>query len=342
MKFPLLLRTCALALLVVGSSVCSAVAHEASEEIATAARNFLAALTPEQKQKATYEFKDAERVNWHFIPKGRNGLPLKEMTIAQRHLAQGLLASGLSQRGYLKATTIMSLEQVLFELENQAAHRDGELYYFTIFGEPSETKTWGWRVEGHHLSINFTLVKGHDIVATPSFYGSNPAEVKTGPRKGTRALAGEEDLGRKLIKSLTAEQRKTAITAEKAPNDVFTGNKRKVSALEPVGIPASKLTAEQNVILTELVKEYVYRHRAEIADKDLAKIKAAGWDKILFAWMGGIEPGEGHYYRVQGPTFLLEYDNVQNNNNHVHAVWRDFENDFGDDLLRRHHEEYPH
>src|SRR5258706_5271932 len=188
----------------------SVFAHSPSEEMSQAATNFLAALTPEQQAMALYEWKDEERFDWHFVPKPRKGLPFKEMTSAQRALAQALLSSGLSQRGYAKASTIISLEQVLFDLENKAPKRNADLYYVTIFGKPGNG-IWGWRVEGHHLSLNFAVKDGEVPGVTPSFFGSNPALVQAGPRKGLRPLASEEDLGRELVKSLDANQRKTPI-----------------------------------------------------------------------------------------------------------------------------------
>ncbi len=313
-------------------------------EMASAAHNFLQALNADQKAKATYAFDDAQRFDWHFIPRPRKGLPFKEMTPAQQKLAHGLLASGLSQRGYAKATTIMSLEQILDELEQSKGQfkRDPELYYFTVFGEPTGTAPWGWRLEGHHVALNFVVQGDQVLAANPAFFGTNPAEVRTGPRAGLSVLAAEQNLGRQLVKSLTDEQRRTAVITNEAPKDILTFNARNTKALSPLGITAAALTAPQRETLTALVKEYAHRHRAEIAEEDLAKIAKAGWDKVAFAWAGGLEPNQGNYYRVQGPTFLLEFDNTQNNNNHVHSVWRDFINDFGDDVLRRHYAEVPH
>lgn len=338
MKPSLLLALCALAL-----TPCSR-AHVAGEEMATAANQFLESLQPEQRAKAAFDFKSDERSNWYFIPKVRQGLTLKAMTPAQRTLAHKLLRSGLSAHGYEKATNIISLEPVLKELEGKSGTmvRDEELYYVSIFGKPEATGTWGWRLEGHHLSANFTVVKGELFAGTPSFYGSNPAEVRQGPRKGVRVLSHEEDLGRELIKALDAAQQKVAIYDTKAPADVITGNKRKVLPLDAAGIPYAKLTEAQRVQLQALVKTYVNRLRGDLAETDLKKIEQAGWDKTSFAWAGGTEKGDPHYYRVQGPTFLVEYDNTQNNANHVHAVWRDFNNDFGEDLLRKHYAETPH
>ena len=309
--------------------------------MAEAAGNFMAALTPEQKAKAGFELQSNERVNWHFVPQPRKGLPLGEMSPSQKHLAQVLLNSVLSHRGYFKALTIMSLEQILFDLENKAAHRNAELYYFSVFGAPGKD-VWGWRVEGHHLSLNFLACGDEVLATTPSFLGTNPAEVRAGPRAGLRVLAQEEELGWKLIKSLDAGQRAVAIITNSAPRDVITGDARKVSPLEPVGIPAAKLARTQRGLLEALIKEFIGRNRAEVADADWAKIEKSGWNKISFAWAGGLEPGQGHYYRVQGPTFLLEFDNTQNDANHVHAVWRDFANDFGEDVLRKHYEQVKH
>lgn len=332
---PILICTCGLI---------AARADVPAEEMARAADKFLASLNAEQKAKATFNLKDEERANWHYVPKIRKGLTIKEMASPQRELAHALLSSGLSEQGYRKATNIISLELILKDLESATRQmvRDPELYYVSIFGQPGAKETWGWRVEGHHLSVNFTIVKGQYVSATPSFFGSNPAEVKEGSRKGLRVLAGEEDLGRQLVKSLTADQRKLAVIETTAPKEIITGAERKAKPLEPTGILAAKLTSEQSGLLLNLVQEYVHRHRPALAKEDLQKIQKAGFDKIGFAWAGGLERGEGHYYRIQGPTFLMEYDNTQNNNNHIHAVWRDFENDFGDDILRRHYEQAPH
>jgi len=312
--------------------------------MAVAAHKFLDSLTPEQRAKTAFPFKSDERSNWFFIPKVREGLTLKAMTPAQRTLAHTLLRTGLSAQGYQKATNIISLEPVLKELEGAAGTmvRDSELYYVSIFGTPEAAGTWGWRVEGHHCSVNFTIVKGEVFSGTPSFFGTNPAEVRQGPRKGLRVLAEDEDLGRALVKSFSDEQRKVAVYDTTAPKEVITSNKRKVLPLETTGLITAKMTQEQAAQLQGLVKAYVNRLRGDLAEMDLKKIEKAGWDKTYFAWAGGLEKGDPHYYRVQGPTFLIEYDNTQNNANHVHAVWRDFDNDFGEDLLRKHYAEVPH
>ena len=313
------------------------------QEMAYAANNFLAALTPEQQAKATYAFQDDERFDWHFIPKPRKGLPFREMTSGQQQLAHALLDSGLSQRGYAKAVTIMSLDDILKEMEKDTTgRRDPNGYYFTIFGKPAAQGTWGWRVEGHHLSLNFVVRGDQVLAATPAFFGANPAEVKDGPRKGLRVLGEEESLGRAFVKSLTAAQQKVAILAMEAPKEMITTNARKAQLLNPPGLPASELNSGQKKALHHLLEYYAYRHRPEVAEDDLKKIEAAGFDKVHFAWAGSTESGEPHYYRIQGPTFLVEYDDVQNNANHIHTVWRDLANDFGDDVLLRHYQEVPH
>ena len=322
----------------------TASAHGPGGEMADAANNFLNSLNPEQKKKATYELTSEERKNWHFIPKERNGLPLTNMNGAQKSLAHALLASSLSTRGYVKAATIMSLELILQEMEGPSRRfpREPELYFVTVFGKPGETNTWGWRWEGHHFAANFTIANGHEISGSPTFMGTNPAEIRTGPQKGLRVLAAEEDMARSLVKSLNEDLRKKAVFDTKAPADIITLAEKKVAALKEVGVAYSQLNTEQQRLVLDLIREYVNRVRPEIANKDLAKIAAAGMEKITFGWAGGLETGQPHYYRIQGPTFVLEYDNTQNNANHVHSAWRDFDGDFGDDIISKHYAQTPH
>lgn len=331
-------------LLFLGAIVAHARAASPASEIADAASNFLGALTPAQKEKAVYELKSEARHQWHFIPTemvsfGRKGVPFKELTPPQRELGLALLRASLSDPGYRKATQIMSLESVLKEIEKNArVDRNPELYFVSIYGTPAAQGAWAWRFEGHHLSLNFTVVDGK-IAATPSFMGTNPAEVRDGPKKGLRVLAKEEDLARQLAKSFVGDQGGLGIISKTAPKDIITAADREARPLDPRGIAFGMLNKDQQALLKSLVGEYASRVRAEVAKEDLAKIEKAGWDKVYFAWAGGLERGEGHYYRVQGPTFLLEYDNTQNDANHVHSVWRDFKSDFGEDLLKRHYEQ---
>ena len=315
-------------------------AHDVGAEMANVAAMFLSALTPEQRATATFEFKSEERFNWHFIPRARKGLAIRDMTLTQQELAQILIQTPLSHRGYFKAATIMTLDQVLSEMENHAPRRDPGQYSISIFGTPGKDP-WGWRVEGHHLSLNFTIGAG-DVAVTPSFMGSNPAEVRSGPRAGLRVLAREEDLAHTLMESLTEHQRALAIYTTNTPREIITGNNRRATALQPVGISAAELDAKQRETFMELLREFVFRYRDELAAADWKKIATAGPDKLHFAWAGGLAAGEGHYYRIQGPTFLMEYDQTQDHANHIHTVWRDLENDFGEDLLRQHYEEVPH
>jgi hypothetical protein len=311
-----------------------------SVEMAAAATSFWESLSSEQKAQAHFEFKDEERMNWHFIPRERRGLPIKLMSPDQRKLAMALLSTGLSAKGLEKATTIMSLEQILAEMEgpNGKIKRDPELYFFSIFGTPDPKGTWGWRVEGHHVSVNLTLVDGKAIAATPAFLGSNPGEVKNGPRKGLRVLGNDEEMGRSIVKSMTDEQRAAAVFTKDAPKELILVPKTQVRTLEPVGITWGKLDAKQQEAVWALIEEYAHRLRGELAAQDLEKAEKAGKSKISFGWAGGLERGEPHYYRVQGPTFIVEYDNVQNGANHVHSVWHDPASNFGQDLLRAHYE----
>jgi Protein of unknown function (DUF3500) len=302
------------------------------------AKAFLASLTPEQRAQATFAMDNDERMNWHYIPKDRKGLPLRDMTSAQKQLAHALLAAGLSQRGYIKASTIMSLDEILKAMENgKGPRRDPEGYFFTIFGEPSETGTWGYRIEGHHVSQNFTISNGKAQDA-PSFFGSNPAEVLDGPRKGLRVLAREDDLGRELMASLTAEQKKVAIVTKEVPKDILTEASRKAALNgQASGIEASKLNAHQRELLLNVLDEYVNNVPDQIAQMRQEQIKKAG-NNLYFAWSGGEKYRDPHYYRIQAPAFLVEFDDTQDNANHIHSVWRDFEGDFGLDLLKEHYQ----
>ncbi len=317
-------------------------AHDpGAEEMAHAARSFLATLSPEQKAKAQFQVADEERKNWHFIPRPRKGLPFKEMGQGQRLLAQALFATGMSARGFQKAVTIMSLEEILAILEKGkvgGAVRDPELYFFSIFGDPDPKGTWGWRMEGHHLAFNFTVVEGTVASVTPSFYGTNPGEVLDGPRKGLRVCAAEEDLGWKLVRSLDDAQRKEAIILPEAPKDVLNVPGRE-ERTKPEGLAQGKLNPDQQTTLVKLIREYLDRHRTDFAGEAFTRIEKAGLDKVYFAWAGSTENRQPHYYRVQGPTFVLELDNTQNDANHVHALWRDFDHDFGGDPLARHYQE---
>ena len=319
-------------------------------EMTKAANNLLVTLSPEQKAKLRYDFGHAERMNFHFTPGpwngvARKGLPLREMTPAQVKLAHALLATAVSQQGYTKATTIMSLEQILKEAEAGGRgniQRDPDGYFVTVFGEPSETAMWGFRIEGHHLTLNFTIDKGKVLADTPAFMGANPAEVKEGPRIGLRVLGREEDLGRQLVQSLDAQQKAVAVVNATAPGEIQTAENLNIDMIpnfdinKPTGIQASRLNAKQMETLTALIEEYAYRMPVELAEVTMTEIKKPGLDKVYFTWAGGQNKGDLHYYRVHGPSFLIEFNNTQNRGNHVHSVWRDLKNDFGRDVLKEH------
>jgi hypothetical protein len=302
------------------------------------ANRFLAALSPEQRAKASFQFSDDERMNWHFIPKERKGLPLRDMTPYQKHLASALLAAGLSQSGYIKVVTIMSLEDVLKIMENDSGERrDPEKYYFSVFGTPSDNGTWGYRIEGHHLSQNYAVVNGN-VIDGPSFFGSNPAQVRQGPRKGLRTLAREDDLGFEVIRALDEPEQKIAIVDPKAYSDILTAASRKAALQgQPSGLPAAKMNTRQFDALRALVEVYAYNLPDDLAAQRMHQINKAERN-VYFAWAGGIKPGDLHYYRVQTPSFLIEFDDTQDNANHIHSVWRDFNGDFGGDPLKAHYE----
>jgi hypothetical protein len=303
-----------------------------------AAKAFLDSLAEGPRAKALHSFDDQERMNWFYTPVARKGLALKEMTSTQRTLAFALLSAGLSQRGYIKALTIISLEEILHVLEGgEGPVRDPDLYFFTIFGEPAEAGTWGWRMEGHHVSQNFTIVNGR-VVCAPSFFGANPALVREGTRRGLRTLAQEEDLARALIHSMDPGQRQAAVVQKTAYADILTSNSRRAALDgEPSGLKATRMKGYQHEMLGGLLDEYMSNMPQQIADVRHERVVEAG-DDIYFAWAGGLEAGEPHYYRIQSSTFLVEYDDTQNDANHIHSVWRDFDGDFGRDLLKEHYQ----
>src|SRR6266536_4351163 len=303
------------------------------------ANRFLASLTTEQRAKAVWAFEDAERQNWIFTPTpARKGLGMLDMSPYQKHLASALLSAGLSQSGYIKAVSIMSLEDVLKVLENDSGERrNPEKYHFTVFGTPSDTGTWGCRVEGHHLSQNYVVAKGQ-VVDAPSFFGSNPAEVPQGPRKGLRTLAGEDDLGFEVVHALDEPQQKIAIVDPKAYSDILTAANRQAALQgQPSGLPAEKINTRQFDALRALMELYAHNLPDDGADYRMDQINKAGRN-VYFVWAGGIKPGDPHYYRVQTPSLLIELDDTQDNANHIHTVWRDFNGDFGGDLLKAHYE----
>lgn len=304
------------------------------------ARAALAALDPQQRAAARIAFDDDERENWHFIPRARRGVALRQMQPAQRERVLDLLRQALSPEGFARQENIRLLDQVLFDATGNPV-RDPHLYYFTVFGTPGEG-LWGWRFEGHHLSLNFTLRGDELISAAPLFFGANPAAVRQGPHRGLRTLAEEEDRGRALYRSFTGAQRARVRIAVEAPADIITGSSRRADLGPPAGVPLAEMTLEQAEELIALVRLYLGRLHPAHAERELERLRRAELGKIYFAWAGGDRPGEPHYYRIHGPTFVIEYDNTQDNANHIHTVWRDFQRDFGRDLLAEHYRTSPH
>jgi hypothetical protein len=316
-------------------------ASDVGQAMATAAQGFLASLNAEESAKANLDFDDPARLDWHNIPKPeRKGLQFRDMSAAQREHCRALLRAALSESGYDKAIKIMSLENNLREGEKNlqgAPLRDPDRYFLTIFGTPSDKGTWGWSFEGHHLSLNFVLRDGKTISSTPSFWGANPATVKVfidgGPPVGTRTLADEEQLAFELVNALDEGQRREAIIADKAPADYRAAGQPQPLQESPAGLPAAKMNEGQKKTLLSLLEAYNSHLQPSIAQDRIAEVEAAGLDRVHFAWAGATQPGVGHYYRVQGPTFVLELVNIQsdpagNPANHIHSVWRSLQGDF--------------
>ena len=311
-----------------------------SARMTAAAVEFLASLDAGRRGRAQLDFGDtAERENWHYIPRPRAGLPLKDMDGKQREHAFALVATGLSSGARAKVETIIALEEILGEIEgpDRRFARDPELYYLTVFGTPG-AELWAWRFEGHHVSLNYTLVESRMVGPMPIFFGANPALVRHGEKEGLRALKEEEDLGRELVHALDGEQKRIAIISAEAPADIITRNLPHVrDEVERKGLSGARMSPAQRQLLKALVEVYIGRLPAEVAAAEMEKLERADLGESCFAWAGTEERGGAHYYRIQGPTFLAEYDNTQNDANHIHAVWRDLENDFGEDLLQRHY-----
>jgi hypothetical protein len=344
------LRLTVAATLVIASTGAAIIASQkTATTMQVAASRFLDSLSPEQRLKTGFAFDSDERLRWHFIPNEmfpRKGLMIKEMNEAQRRLAHDLLRSGLSARGYLKVTSIIELEDILKAIETGGKMaRNKEEYLFSVFGTPAAKGRWGWRVEGHHVSLRFAIVDGaasSHVASSPMFLGSNPAEVQDGAKNGQRVLADEEDAARALVLALPADLQKQAIVNPVAPGDILTMNKNDITPLPDQGVAYGAMGSQQQTLFMKLIEAYTSNMETDIAAERIAKIKAGGIDKVRFAWLGETDKGKKHYYSVQGPTFLIEYDNTQNNGNHIHSVWRDFNGDFGRDILREHLKEVIH
>jgi hypothetical protein len=319
--------------------------NESKNESGSAkAMAFVNSLTDLQKEKALFPFDNMNRYEWHYLPAAmapRTGIAVKDMDSVQKENLHLLLQAYLSKEGYVRTKNIMDFEYLLKELQPQNPIRIPENYYVAIYGTPVKDSIWGWKFSGHHIALNFTIVNDK-IGFAPFFFGVYPAEVKEGPKKGMRIMKDEEDIGFELINSLTAEQKQKAIFKLKAFLEIVTTNSEKVAPFEPVGIFAKDMTYSQKTVLNKLIAAYLLSMPPDLAKARIKKITTEDINDIRFGWAGDTIPGKPHYYRIQGKTFLIEFDNTQNNANHIHTVWRDFNGDFGLDLLREHYHESKH
>jgi hypothetical protein len=306
------------------------------------ARTFLSMLNDRQRAAALFPFDHPERTMWGYVPERRTGIALRAMNARQRAAAFELVGTGLSERGTGLARGIVELEGILQELEGGGSFWDPELYFLALFTGPGGTHPWAWSFEGHHLSVNVTDLGPHGQIVAPLFMGANPARVPSGPRQGTRLLAAEEDLAFELLHMLDVGQRARATIAAYPPGTILTRDDPVVRPMAFAGLPAAEMTVAQQRQLRRLLELYAGRMADSSAARQLQRIEQAGFERLHFAWAGAHQPREPHYYRIHGPTVLVEYDNVQDGANHIHTVWRDLENDFGGDLLRRHYSRQPH
>ena len=329
MRFALLMLACLVA------------QSAAAQAMRQAAESLLAGLPESTRAKVARAFDDRDRLDWHYTPRNRNGAALKELDARGREAVHALLRTALSASGYRKAVNIIELELVLREIETFGLMRDPERYHLTIYGRPDAKAAWGWRFEGHHLSLNFTLAGDRLAADTPSFFGANPAlvpkEAKFGAKQGLRVLAAEEDEARTLLGMLDEAQRRETVFEARSYGEIVTANADKVDPLQPAGIAAAKLDDRQRAQLMKLIEIYAANFEPALAAARMARVREGGVEQIHFGWAGATARRRPHYYRIQGPRFLIEYDCSQNDANHIHTVWRDFSGDFGRDLLRQHY-----
>ena len=314
---------------------------DAAAQMARAAADWLDSLSPEQRAKATYEYMDGERVFWYYPPMNRHGLALRDMDENQRRLAYAIMESGLTPRAYKQAAQIIDHETILGKVEKEKGvvsfRRDPELYYFTVFGDPNDGQNpWAWRAEGHHVSLHYSVWGDTVISTTPFFFGANPSEVQSGPEKGLRILGDREDLAMELVNGLSSEQRRRAVIYPEAPYDIITYNSSRAVFPQEEGLPGSQMNGAQQEMMMAIISEYVSAIRDDVAQDKMRAVRERGLDDFYFAWGGGSERYTKHYYRIHGGNFIVEYDNRQNEANHIHSVLRDEENDFANDVLREH------
>lgn len=310
-------------------------------QMAEVASQFLDSLTADQRAKTIYHFLDGERIFWYYPPLNRHGLPLRDMDQRQRELAYKLMEVSLEKSSYEKAKQIIEHELILGPIEKEEGQvsfdRNLELYYWTIFGDPNNSSMpWGWRAEGHHVSLHINAWGDEVISTTPFFFGANPAEVKKGPQQGLRILGRREDLAVELAQSLDAGHRSRAIIHDKAPWDILTYNSSKAAIHDEEGLAARDMSGTQKEILLNLIAEYVNQVHPTVAQQKMDFIKKEGLDHFRLVWAGATDRSRDHYYRIHGGKFIVEFDNIQNGANHIHSVVRDVDNDFGEDVMRKH------
>ncbi len=316
-----------------------------SQDLVGKANAFIKLLDTAQRTRALYPFDTSERYRFKYIPlEDRKGISLNELNAAQEKALMDLLSTCLSKETVKKVAAIMQLDNILKELEHRKPedhYRDPRKYFVTIFGIPSANTIWGWRFEGHHVAFHFSADKKQLVAGTPGFLGTNPAIVQSGNEKGKEVLKEETDKGFALLHALSPEELKKAITDTAAPAEIITGDSRQAMINHPAGIRYAELSPDHQQQLLQLINLYINRYTKLFADALLKEIQVAGLDKLWFTWAGYTEPvlGKPYYYRIQGPTIIIEYDNTQNNANHIHTVVRDLKSDFGGDLLLGHYKE---
>lgn len=297
-----------------------------------------------QKAKSVFPFDEMSRYDWNYLPPSlipRKGVCLKDLDSTQKKNVYALLKSFLSDKGFLRTQAIMNNEYYLKQLEPDLIHRIPENYFLAFYGTPGTDSIWGWKFSGHHIALNFTIVNDK-LAFTPVFFGVYPAEIKEGQNKGRRIIKDEEDIGFELVNMLTSDQKIKAIFQLKAFNDIVTTNSIQVGPLPAVGILAKDLSSQQKDILNKLIACHLSTMPTEIAGMRMKRIVSEDFNQIRFGWAGGLVKGVPHYYRIQGKTFLIEFDNTTHNANHIHIVWRDFNGDFGVDLLKEHYKNSKH
>jgi hypothetical protein len=326
-----------LALLITGGAAHAAEPSLLVTKLILMTNRFVKSLDDEQRAIAVFPFNSDKREIWTFLPGDRLGLNLEKATPEQHELILNIVKTATSAAGWERTEHVRQLEVYLRDVLRSAPEtRNPNWYYLTVYGNPSTTGAWGLRYEGHHISLHWTFQDGQVIAAVPQFFGANPYEVTEGDMKGFRLLATQEDLARKLLNSLTNDQARMAFGNGNVPSDILTKWEARVAPLPDDGILYSQLNTEQRQWMLGVLQDALGAQRKEVAKLQWDKLEAAGLENIRFLWIGGKEKGEKHYFRIQGPTFVYEYDNTQNRATHVHSVWRDFEGDFGRDLLREH------